>query len=65
MEKQYEFECGCTVSFDCVELDGDRVCFEFSVWYCEQHDTVEAFVSSDWLRFDLKVLPDVEALSDE
>ena len=58
-EVHHEFLCGCTASFDCVEFDGaERACFEFSIHYCEEHWSVEVFVGSDWLRFDLKALPE-------
>jgi hypothetical protein len=61
VEKQHEFECGCVVEFDLIDFETGQVRFTFEIEYCEQHDTVEVFVGSDWLRFDLKVLPEEES----
>jgi len=60
METHHEFFCGCTVSFELIEFEAERVRFEFEIEYCAQHDTAEIFVGADWLRFDLKALPEEE-----
>jgi hypothetical protein len=61
----HKYPCGCVLSFERIELDGEEARFELRFDYCDEHQAVEVFVGTDWLRFDLRALPEEEGVSDE